>query len=1112
MNNLFYNLKCRVQAYMFSRKGNSKLFLELFKAGIFNISDEKLIDLYVKSFKDGFDMTCLSPLFNLNYNAEVLLSNHKILKLVTDRVVEDLNNSNIYFGLIYRETKVFESLKENPYFKDEMNKRVVLNSSKIDADIIQTMLFGYDMDKKKELINWLKGIGYKPFTNGFELDMVIDSGVMHSGKIGKMVDSLVELNLLDSDWILRADPKVARFISSFEELPFFSLVYDYIMEEEPHKASRFMNLYMTENGFTEEFYKHVKRYIFVNSVPQHMLFNINKYFGTSEVVLTPLEIQYYKHVSRFTDINFFVPIYDNIDKFFSEHGHTDELIKYLYKNSSWDALGVCSNLDPNEKFECLPEKDRKIITNYINIDDISLKKVYKEFVSSHKDTLTLEKIDFVRSILNKLLTSNSYEVYNFRTVLAEQLLELDDPIKRLTEIEKIFLKNNIPVVGKIYSAFNILHPDGSGFDFSDASMISPVLKKKSVRGRKVTVFSDLIKASFGSNNRSVIRYLDVLETGNNIYENIVNGVVKYEELDAKSKSQLHSFYLCIRTLYDNSSLTRTYYNMEIDNDVMGINFLKGFLSSNGDTSYNLADRAVSMFCHFAGFDTVEEVRTYIFSKVKKASERNIERAKSPMTFEKGDFVKGIGDIRYLSAILQNGSVAREYLGADAASDSTPLDTDLSMILDSSGSIENRIHRTAASSYGPLYFVLKNDERISITRDKDGLKDENIQQSQLEAFYTGYLGNDHYGIRTGFASSDIDYIVCNGKYDDRIGLELAMNGFYIPVVDFNGDIVFTPEQYSELRKKMAGLSYYGCTHYDFSPLLITEDVLSIVDELETNFIETEERKNAVARTVSRVLNKFGRSLKTEIDGDLSIGPVELIDTGSTSRGTNEVDGDFDYMMRLDALDLGNNEFMSALRHELLVGLGKEDTLEENEVTNEGDFRLKGATAENKEVDVDISFTRKTDKISYSTDSALEDRLNTIKRNYPDKYPYVVANIILAKRVLKDFEVYKPNRGDNPQGGLGGVGIENWVLQHGGSFDEAAISFLKASEGKNFEEFSNDYKILDFGENHMSEKKGIYSHDNFVNNMSKEGYEKMRNALRTYIEKRNITIEADSSKKR
>ena len=93
---------------------------------------------------------------------------------------------------------------------------------------------------------------------------------------------------------------------------------------------------------------------------------------------------------------------------------------------------------------------------------------------------------------------------------------------------------------------------------------------------------------------------------------------------------------------------------------------------------------------------------------------------------------------------------------------------------------------------------------------------------------------------------------------------------------------------------------------------------------------------------------------------------------------------------------------------------------------------------------------------------------------------------------------------PQGGLGGVGIENWILQNGGSFIDAANSFVEAANGRNFDEFKKVYQIWDFGDNHLAERRGMYSHDNFVfNNMSEDGYQKMVQALKEYLKTIQVT---------
>mgnify|MGYP007057773397 CR=1 FL=1 len=67
------------------------------------------------------------------------------------------------------------------------------------------------------------------------------------------------------------------------------------------------------------------------------------------------------------------------------------------------------------------------------------------------------------------------------------------------------------------------------------------------------------------------------------------------------------------------------------------------------------------------------------------------------------------------------------------------------------------------------------------------------------------------------------------------------------------------------------------------------------------------------------------------------------------------------------------------------------------------------------------------------------------------------------VLKDPDVnaYKPRRTDAEQGGIGGIGVENWILQNGGSFVQACRSFLAVAFDKNgclipFEEFKKNAK--------------------------------------------------------
>lgn len=743
----------------------------------------------------------------------------------------------------------------------------------------------------------------------------------------------------------------------------------------------------------------------------------------------------------------------------------------------------------------------KVVSAYSKIGDANLKNIFISYLRESGENLNIDKLDIAVEVLQRLTDSNSVEMYTFRTQLADQLLKSANPIAELNKIENVFLKNSLPVAGKIFSVFEVMHPNCEGFRFDNASMVSPKLKRvKSPRLKNVIISSDLIKISLASNNDSMREFIRNIEKGNTMFLHLANGDFNFADLNPESKKIVVDFREQLLTLDRVKKHKDAIGDFEPSEDVVSdIKTLASRLLPDTYKNKNaLAHLVVYEFAHVMGINNLEQAKEYMSQKISSADARNRNAAKAEnFTIEEGDFVKGI-DGKFFADILRNGSVAKEFLGSSAGSDLTPLDTDVSMVTKKGETIDETIKDTAANSYGGVYFVLKNDDRFATTRTKEGNDNPSADNlTKMEAFYTGFCDSDnshHYGIRTGFASSDIDFIVVN-SYSEKIGLDIALNGFYIPVVDRSGKLVFSEQDYDNLRAKMSGLSKYGEEHFEVSENLYGSDVEEIAVKIPDSEKDVKHKRKVINDAIAEALEGSGLKLKTSIDGNLQEGSVELIDTGSTGRGTNKPgDGDFDFMMRLDKSVLSNPKRLDDLKSRLIKKFGDKHT---SEIIATGDFRLKSVEVQDVLVDIDISFVQKTNKVSYSTDMALEDRMKTIRAEHPDKYPFIVANILLAKQVLKKAEAYKPNRGETPQGGLGGVGIENWVLQHGGSFHDAVQDFLQASEGKDFEEFKNSYHVWDFGENHFAEKKGLYPHDNFVEgNMSAEGYQKMRAALLEY----------------
>ncbi|MGN1299705.1 MAG: hypothetical protein ACI4UE_06975 [Candidatus Scatovivens sp.] len=382
--------------------------------------------------------------------------------------------------------------------------------------------------------------------------------------------------------------------------------------------------------------------------------------------------------------------------------------------------------------------------------------------------------------------------------------------------------------------------------------------------------------------------------------------------------------------------------------------------------------------------------------------------------------------------------------------------------------------------------------------------ENEYETRFEVYPGQVCGDNHYLVRTGVGSTDIDYIIVD-SYDKRYGFELAMNGTYIPIVDRNtGEIVFSPKDYDDIRYKMQGLDYYDTGEFIVDSSAITEEANKLIEELfesnreePSNMREAKTKRKAIEEVVKKALDKdeISLELRTELSKDMAPGFVEFIDTGSTGRGTNMPGrGDFDFTLKLDKEIIEDSKKLEIVKNalrEVFKDRGKESI-----ETGNGDFRYKAVKIEGIEnpIDLDITFMPKSEYVTYSTDMCIAERLNGLKKSNPEGYKYAIANIVLAKQKLKENGLYKKNGSDGATelGGLGGSGVENWILQNGGSLIRAIDTFLEAAEkSKSYEEFAEKYPIFDFGENH---RIGIYPHDSFIRGMNGEKFQEIQNRLR------------------
>ena len=406
------------------------------------------------------------------------------------------------------------------------------------------------------------------------------------------------------------------------------------------------------------------------------------------------------------------------------------------------------------------------------------RRIFESYVKDYYDELTINQIGWVADITARLANSNASELAERSEAFTSELLKLDaDKIpEALDKIEDIYIHNHLPYVGKNYLVFRTMHPSPNlekDFDFgliySDGRLntISPVLQQATgdlksgkldqmLNSRDTIIISDLLRASLGSNNRSIREYLTTLKNGQALLDQLSSGELDWSTfnqptslMDKDTKASydtLSTFAWHLATLY-NSTLPgkeHPYQLVHQQSDTEELSTqpnalqtdftnLTSLIKPNG--RYSLADRAVRYFAHFVGIEDLAGAERYMDNIVKEADARNRKTAEYLATtkepkLQPGDLVKGMGGtdgygIRYLSYAFQNGSISKEYLGDASRSDTTPLDADASIVLDDEQTINQTMASMLANGYGcGLWVVLRGDQatgedRFIITRrDKD----------------------------------------------------------------------------------------------------------------------------------------------------------------------------------------------------------------------------------------------------------------------------------------------------------------------------------------------------------------------------------------------------------
>lgn len=137
-----------------------------------------------------------------------------------------------------------------------------------------------------------------------------------------------------------------------------------------------------------------------------------------------------------------------------------------------------------------------------------------------------------KETINRIFNSNSEMIANYAPQLISVVANLDkkEAIETIEKVEHIFSQDNLPTFMRMYKYFELVVDKDNGNLLNQISSgqkidMSPVLSStKNAELSKRIIFSDLMKISMDSNNKSLRKFVDRLEKGNEVYVKFVKMV------------------------------------------------------------------------------------------------------------------------------------------------------------------------------------------------------------------------------------------------------------------------------------------------------------------------------------------------------------------------------------------------------------------------------------------------------------------------------------------------------------------------------------------------------------------------------------------------------------
>lgn len=177
---------------------------------------------------------------------------------------------------------------------------------------------------------------------------------------------------------------------------------------------------------------------------------------------------------------------------------------------------------------------------------------------------------------------------------------------------------------------------------------------------------------------------------------------------------------------------------------------------------------------------------------KEADEKNRKFLEEKLTLAEGDYIHGTA-IDSISQILLNGNLCGEALGAHSIVDSRPFHVDCGRITNvRSNDVDRIIGRSISAGYGTEGRHGREGQMFLVMKRTGSNYEKGVDYQ---------VGPGYALMFVGIPSTAIDAIVLRNP---SVGLEplkheIVENGFYLPIYDLRGNLVFTPNDYGKINE-------------------------------------------------------------------------------------------------------------------------------------------------------------------------------------------------------------------------------------------------------------------------------------------------------------------------